>query len=475
MLRLTRADVDAFAQQSGDHNPLHVAPEYARATAFGRPIAHGVLGLLMAARALPIDPGAGLRKLAVEFPRPLLLDGDYVLDVAADGPEAWALEVRDGSKPAIRGRLEFGREGGGRIGPGAATMRAAAAKPEGFARGDAKSGVYWPAGYDARGPWLDGGLAADDALALMLCSYIVGMELPGELALFTRLALEFEPIPAAGGALAWTVEVASWQPRTGALRLDLALTVGGAAWAKGSLRAFVRADAAAQPEPTLRRSDELEPRAFAGQTALIIGASRGLGRSLALTFAAHGGRVLAASRAPAKPDDDAMIIPVEADARDPEQLAAALAGLERLDLLVCNASPPLQPLTLEPATAARVHEHIHDAVALVSTPLALCLPRLAQARGVALLSSSEAVEAPPVEWAHYVAGKRAAEGLFEVAALQYPRVGFLVARMPRLDTAFSLNVSGEPAASAAEVALRLLERVASCDQRGRVGWITGLE
>ena len=66
-----------------------------------------------------------------------------------------------------------------------------------------------------------------------------------------------------------------------------------------------------------------------------------------------------------------------------------------------------------------------------------------------------------------------AEGLFEVAALQYPEVAFLIARMPRLDTAFTLNVSGEPAASVHEVALRLIERLAAPHpERGRVEFMT---
>lgn len=35
----------AFADLTGDHNPMHVNPEYAATTPFGRPIAHGLLCL----------------------------------------------------------------------------------------------------------------------------------------------------------------------------------------------------------------------------------------------------------------------------------------------------------------------------------------------------------------------------------------------------------------------------------------------
>jgi acyl dehydratase len=40
--------VFAFADVSGDRNPLHLDPEYARAGAFGERVAHGVLGLAVA-------------------------------------------------------------------------------------------------------------------------------------------------------------------------------------------------------------------------------------------------------------------------------------------------------------------------------------------------------------------------------------------------------------------------------------------
>lgn len=45
---LTQEDVAAFAAVSGDHNPLHLDAEYAAGTRFGRPIAHGLLGLSIA-------------------------------------------------------------------------------------------------------------------------------------------------------------------------------------------------------------------------------------------------------------------------------------------------------------------------------------------------------------------------------------------------------------------------------------------
>ncbi len=44
---LTEADIVNFAGLSGDFNPIHVDHEFARTTAFRRPVAHGLLVLSM--------------------------------------------------------------------------------------------------------------------------------------------------------------------------------------------------------------------------------------------------------------------------------------------------------------------------------------------------------------------------------------------------------------------------------------------
>jgi len=45
---MTQAEISLFAGVSGDFNPLHVDHEHARNGPFGRPVAHGLLGLAIA-------------------------------------------------------------------------------------------------------------------------------------------------------------------------------------------------------------------------------------------------------------------------------------------------------------------------------------------------------------------------------------------------------------------------------------------
>lgn len=58
--RVEQADIDAFADVTGDHNPIHVDEEFAKTTRFGRRIAHGMLTASMISAVLANKlPGKG--------------------------------------------------------------------------------------------------------------------------------------------------------------------------------------------------------------------------------------------------------------------------------------------------------------------------------------------------------------------------------------------------------------------------------
>ena len=57
---ITDADIHAFADVSGDHNPLHVDDDFAARTRFGHRIAHGMLSASLISAVLANDlPGHG--------------------------------------------------------------------------------------------------------------------------------------------------------------------------------------------------------------------------------------------------------------------------------------------------------------------------------------------------------------------------------------------------------------------------------
>lgn len=68
---LTQSDFDAFAELSGDDNPIHVDPVFSANTRFGRTVSHGML-LSTVLRGLldQLAPGARQLEQNLMFPSP---------------------------------------------------------------------------------------------------------------------------------------------------------------------------------------------------------------------------------------------------------------------------------------------------------------------------------------------------------------------------------------------------------------------
>ena len=110
---VTQAEVDAFADATGDHQWIHVDPERARATPFGGTIAHGYYTLSLASRfiedLLRVDGMAmminyGLNK--VRFPAPLPVGARVRMRLRLTAVD----DVEGGAQ--LTSELTFEREGG---------------------------------------------------------------------------------------------------------------------------------------------------------------------------------------------------------------------------------------------------------------------------------------------------------------------------------------------------------------------------
>ncbi|MGY1621339.1 SDR family NAD(P)-dependent oxidoreductase [Geodermatophilus sp. SYSU D00965] len=166
------------------------------------------------------------------------------------------------------------------------------------------------------------------------------------------------------------------------------------------------------------------------RTALVTGASRGLGAALTQALGRRGWRLVVDGRDPdrlaaavaALPRPD-LVTAVPGDVADPAHRAALAAAVgDRLDLLVNNASElgptPLSRLAdLPPAALERVL-----AVNTVA-PLALVqavLPALERAGGTVLDISSDAAVEAYEGWGGYGASKAALDLLTAVLAVEHP-------------------------------------------------------
>jgi acyl dehydratase len=76
----SQEQVNAFAEISGDHNPIHIDAEYAANTVYKKPIIHGFLGGSVISNVLGTEfPGEGTVYLKQEmiFRRPMYPDVPY--------------------------------------------------------------------------------------------------------------------------------------------------------------------------------------------------------------------------------------------------------------------------------------------------------------------------------------------------------------------------------------------------------------
>jgi NAD(P)-dependent dehydrogenase (short-subunit alcohol dehydrogenase family) len=163
------------------------------------------------------------------------------------------------------------------------------------------------------------------------------------------------------------------------------------------------------------------------RTAIITGASKGLGRALADNLAATGWRVVVDARTGADLAAAAAhwpaAVPLAGDVTDPaHRTDLVTAAGDRIDLLVLNASvlgpTPLPPLAdLDPAALREVLET--NTVAPLAL-LRLALPALRRAGGRVVALSSDAAVAGYPGWGGYGASKAALDQLVNVLAAEEP-------------------------------------------------------
>ncbi len=169
------------------------------------------------------------------------------------------------------------------------------------------------------------------------------------------------------------------------------------------------------------------------RTAILTGASAGLGRALARRLAADGWRLVIDGRRPAplaavrdELAEHTTVIAIAGDVADAAHRASLVAAAgDRIDLLINNASelgasplPPLRKIT------AAVLDRLWSVN--VIAPVALIqavLPRLGSGAAVINISSDAAVEHYPT-WGGYGASKAALDHVTLTLAVEQPTYRF---------------------------------------------------
>ncbi|MEJ2818644.1 MULTISPECIES: MaoC family dehydratase [unclassified Caulobacter] len=110
---VTEADIVAFAQVTGDTNPVHLDADYAATTSFGERIAHGMLsaGYISAVLGTTLPgPGAVYLSQTLNFKRPVKIGAEVVARVTVTAIDEAKARVTLDTSCLVNGKAVVGGE-----------------------------------------------------------------------------------------------------------------------------------------------------------------------------------------------------------------------------------------------------------------------------------------------------------------------------------------------------------------------------
>lgn len=463
--RVSPEDQSRFASLSGDVNPLHLDPLFARRTSFGRQVVHGVHTLLWSLdRFFDTWTGPPPRGLDVRFAKPAFVGDTLCVVLAEDGGDRKRLEITASGAALVTVVLDYSAVH--RRSPAFEVTAASAPRTsprlldladiEGLEgtlpleNGMSEATSMFPAAMRA--------LGANVVLALITTSRVVGMECPGMHSLFSGLTVDIGNQDKATDRLDWRVAKIDARFR----RVDLYVCGGGIS---GRLETFLRAPPTNQV-PMGEVCALVGSSEFEGQHTLIIGGSRGLGEVTAKVIAAGGG-IPTVTYAAGREDAEKLAAEIEAagkhcrtmpyDVRRPagEQLSG-LVDTPASFYYFATGSIFRRKATLYEPDLMREFLSFY-----VEGFYSVCSELTARKAGklVGFYPSTVALEKPMRELTEYSLAKQAGELLCAHLRNFTPALDIVVKRLPRILTDQTATLFPVRSASPLEVMLPIAREV----------------
>ena len=291
--RFSQEDQLSFARLSGDYNPMHVNPVAARKYIFGSSVVHG-MHLVFCALEYWMEKNPWnvvIRELKAEFLKPALPEKSVNFIFTSGHCGSTRLEVY--SKELLLAEIQVTLEENQSIAKGSKDVllindfppeeKPIVVDTEQIPSCSGNLDMFLPLNYLATlFPHLSKHLLCSQIAGLLAASRLVGMKCPG----FNSVFSGFEFVYSEEKINHMAYHVRKYDKRFGLCNFEI-LSPGF----EGKIVAFLR------PEPPLQPGfsaikEFVRNNEFSGQTALIIGGSRGLGEVTAKLLAAGGARVV---------------------------------------------------------------------------------------------------------------------------------------------------------------------------------------
>jgi hypothetical protein len=454
-----------FAELSGDANPIHVDPIAARRLTFGAPIVHGlqlVLWGLEGALDDCSDQELTVQRITVKFKKPVRLNEQVDLKIESETPQTMKLRISDRSGICAIIEIEIALRPTDMVTGiekcDAAPTHCRALKFEDISQRvgkipaamnqDLLSQMY---------PSIARQLPRNQVAGLLASTLLVGMECPGLHSIFAGFSFLADNNEA--NHLSYWVETADE-------RFNLVTMKVSAPGLSGEVSAFVRPAPAAQA--SFDTVSKIIPKNnFSGQSALVIGGSRGLGEVAAKLFVGGGGRLHLTYHAGA---DDAEKIRAEISAghgdakihqcdvtseKSLTELASRIAGKVSPDYLFYFAAPRIEPTAKGQASDALLALYRQYFVKSFENAVRTFHTEDVETQFV-FYPSTIYLETAVSQFSEYCTAKREGEALCHRLESEFPGLRIYTPRLPRMTTDQTVGINNDNGEDPAQVLSQVL-------------------
>lgn len=466
----TLEDQKMFALISGDYNPLHIDPVVARRVLHGEVIVHGVHSLLWALNCWlhKLTEQISILRLNATFLRPVFLHEEVWCTVHEKGSDFLEIEIVTDRYIATKIRITW-NDGPSEANsglfidafPDRGVCRDVVAAYLANAEGELKLYLKRTC-FETFFPSAARCLPPLQVAEILATTRLVGMQCPGLHSVFHRLDISFSsPVEEEGG---FSFEAQGLDERFNLLSINIC----GPAM-EGTIKALIRP--VPRKQARFREIKKLvDPDEFAGQRALIIGGSRGVGE-VATKILAAGGSDVRFSYYLGKEDAFNLVEEIckgggraaclQLDVQqDQGKCIEELTGGWKPTHMYYFATPYIaagKKDTFSTQLLSRFIEYFVNGFAKI---FYLC--NLDSLKGVFYPSTVFVAECP-ADMNEYVAAKMAGEALCEYLTQQYPQIKILKPRLSKLSTDQTNSVlrdggGGEPI----EIILPHLRKMSTC-------------